>query len=130
MVPGIMTTRQEVEQGVRRLQHVVGEAVAAPETVDLPSISAVLRQAVAQVEALRMRAVTPPETIVIPPERQRVYFPTPAEAPRADDLREADERWQAARERGRRYRAEAQDAAGPLLTPAETVRRLGVSRCL
>ncbi len=124
-----MTTRQEVEQEVRRLQHAVAEAVAAPETADLPGISAVLHQAAAQVEALRMRGDVHSAAFVIPipPERMRAYFPTPAEAPSADALRLADECWQAARERGRRYRAEAQAQVGPLLTPAETAQRLGVS---
>jgi transposase-like protein len=60
-------------------------------------------------------------------ERMGRYFPAQPEAPNADDLRLADERWQAARERGRRYHAEAQAQVGPLLTPAETAQRLGVS---
>lgn len=60
-------------------------------------------------------------------ERMGRYFPTQPEAPNADDLRLAGERWQEARERGRRYRAEAQAQVGPLLTPAETAQRLGVS---
>lgn len=124
-----MTTRQEVEREARRLQHAVAEAVTAPGTADLPGISAVLHRAAAQVEALRTRGNVHPAAFVIPIPRERmhVYFPTPPEAPNADDLRLADERWQEARERGRRYRAEAQAQVGPLLAPAETAQRLGVS---
>jgi hypothetical protein len=55
------------------------------------------------------------------------YFPPRSAAPTAGELHLADARWQAALERGRRYRDEAQAQVGPLLTPAETAQRLGVS---
>jgi transposase-like protein len=87
----------------------------------------VLHQATAQVRALRIRAAPRGETIVVPADRMHAYFPPPPEAPTADDLHAADARWQDALERGRRYRDEAQAQVGPLLTPAETAQRLGVS---
>jgi hypothetical protein len=43
-------------------------------------------------------------------------------------LREADEQWEAARERGRLFRDEARSAVGPLITPQQAARRLGVSK--
>ncbi len=121
-----MTTKQEVEREAQRLQHAVSEAVSQPDVTDLAGIAAVLQQAVTRVSSLRARTIARGE-ITVSPERMRLYFPTPSEEPSADELREADERWQEALERGRRYRSEALEQAGPLLTPAETARRLGVS---
>jgi len=79
------------------MPYAVAEAVAAPETADLPGISAVLHQAAARLEALRMRAYVRPDALVIPLERVHAYFPPQPEAPNADDLRLADDRWQEAR---------------------------------
>ena len=123
---GTVTTKHDVEQEVQRLQRTVAEAVAEPETVDLAGITAVLQQATAQVQALR-RAAARGQTVTVPADRMHAYFPPQAAAPTAGELHVADARWQATLERGRRYRDEAQAQVGPLLTPAETAQRLGVS---
>jgi hypothetical protein len=121
-----MTTKHEVEREAQRLQRIVAEAVAEPETADLAGITAVLHQTTAQVQALR-RAAARGEAVTVPADRLHAYFPPRSAAPTAGELHVADARWQAALERGRRYRAEAQAQVGPLLTPAETAQRLGVS---
>src|SRR5205085_7903156 len=92
----------------------------------LAGITAVLHQARTQVEALR-RAAAHGERVAVPADRMHAYFPSRSAAPTAGELHVADVRWQAALERGRRYRDEAQAQVGPLLRPAETAQRLGVS---
>ena len=93
-----MTTKQEVEREVQRLQRTVAEAVAEPETVDLAGITAVLHQATAQVQALR-RTASRGEKVAVPADRMHAYFPPRSAVPKV----------------------------GPMLTPAETAQRLGVS---
>jgi hypothetical protein len=117
-----MITRHDVEEEAQRLNEVVARAIEAPERVNLATINGLLHQATTAVESL---LVSPAANL--PEERRRLYFPPPAPAPDAEQLRIADERWREAQARGRRYRAEAQAQVGALLTPAQTAERLGVS---
>jgi hypothetical protein len=117
-----MVTRHDVEQEAQRLNEVVARAIANPEQVNLAAVNGLLHQTTAAVESLLSSPI-----IDLPNERRRLYFPPPAPAPDAGQLRIADERWREARARGRRYRADAQAQVGPLLTPAQTAERLGVS---
>jgi hypothetical protein len=117
-----MVTRHDVEQEARRLNEVVARAIATPEQVNLAAVNGLLHQATAAVESLLASPV-----VELPEDRRRLYFPPPAPSPDAEQLRIADERWREARARGRRYRVDAQAQVGPLLTPAQTAERLGVS---
>lgn len=117
-----MVTRHDVEQEAQRLNEVVARAIANPEQGNLAAVNGLLHQTTAAVESLLSSPI-----IDLPDERRRLYFPPPALAPDVEQLRIADERWREARARGRRYRADAQAQVGPLLTPAETAERLGVS---
>jgi hypothetical protein len=117
-----MVTRHDVEQEAQRLNEVVARAIETPEQVNLAAVNGLLHQATAAVESLLSSSV-----IDLPEERRRLYFPPVAPAPDAEQLRIAEERWREARARGRRYRADAQAQVGPLLSPAQTAERLGVS---
>jgi hypothetical protein len=100
----------------------VARAIASPQAADLAAVGSVLHQAAAAVEAL----IAAPSAA--PAATQRLeYFPPSATAPTAAELEEADRRWQEALARGRHYRDEARAWVGPLLTPAQTAERLGVS---
>ncbi|MGH2408863.1 MAG: hypothetical protein ACRDGS_00705 [Chloroflexota bacterium] len=116
-----MVTRHDVEQEAQRLNEVVARAIATPKRANLAAVNGLLHQTITAVESL---LVSPAGDL---PEQRRKYFPPPPPSPDAERLRIADERWRAAQARGRRYRAEAQAQVGPLLTPAQTAERLGVS---
>ena len=122
-----MVTKREVEYEVERLRDVVSEVIAGAEAADLAGVTAVLHQAMASLQSLRPASSIGADTANIPTERMRMYFPPKQGQPSSDDLHTADERWQMALERGRRYRDEARAQVGPLLTPSETAQRLGIS---
>jgi transcriptional regulator with XRE-family HTH domain len=117
-----MVTRGDVEQETQRLNAVVARAIDSPSQVNLAAVNGLLRKTASAVESL---LASP--TVDLSEERRSQYFPPAGPVLDTEQLRVADERWQEARARGRRYRAEAQAQVGPLLTPSQTAERLGVS---
>jgi hypothetical protein len=61
------------------------------------------------------------------PTVRQILPSTDRRAPSADEIAEANRRWDAALARGHRHRDAAIAQVGPVLTPAEAGRRLGVS---
>jgi hypothetical protein len=117
-----MVTREDIEQEAQRLHEVVTRAIATPELVNLAAVNGMLHQTTTAVESLLASPATD-----LTAERRQMYFPPPATSPDAEQLLIAADRWRAAQGRGRRYRTEARAQVGPLLTPAQTADRLGVS---
>ncbi|MBI3977578.1 MAG: hypothetical protein HY331_05260 [Chloroflexi bacterium] len=117
------SVREEMHQLVRRVEAVI-EASPAPL---LEAVHVVLNQATAAIEAMHPHGA---HAVEIAPALRQQYFPVTAPAHRTvspHELREAEARWDAALERGRRYRAEAIAWLGPALAPGEVAERLGVS---
>ena len=119
---------------VRRDAHTLARLVEEVAEQSQPAELAAIHDALGRALATLRRVVSPPpigayETGV-DHELRRAYFPQPRSPRRpigARELREADTRWDAARERGHRHREEALAALGPMLTPGEVAARLGVS---
>lgn len=123
-------TRDEVERDLRRLEHRVQESFDASRTDELAVIRGILRQAVAAIESVRAGSLSGAYEISLSADQQAVYFPPagpPGPAVSQTRVREADERWGTALERGRRHRLEALGQIGPVLTPSEASARLGIS---
>lgn len=117
-----MAARYDIEVEVQRLNEAVARAMHASREADLAAVGSLLHEATVAVEAL---APEPPPALEFTGFRH--YFPERPPQPNAEDLRLGEQRWQAAAARGKRYRVEAQAQVGPLLTPAQTAERLGVS---
>ena len=117
-----MAAKYDVEQEVQRLNEAVARAVHASQEADLAAVGSLLREATVALEAL-----APEPRSSLGSEGNRHYFPERPPQPNAEDLRVTEERWQDAAARGKRYREEARARVGPLLTPAQTAERLGVS---
>ncbi len=117
-----MVTRHDIEQEEQRLHEAIARAVIAPQAVNLAAVGSVLHQATIAVESLLA-----PRSLPLTPEQRQHYFPPRGPAPTAANLRSADERWQEALIRGRRFREEARAQVGPLLTPTQTAAQLGVT---
>jgi len=132
-----MVTRQEVEQEVQRLRHIVAEVVAEPEATDLGALAAMLHQTVTSVQSLRTPSVPDGDTDAISPEPtddttlispalMQAYFPPEPGPATSTDLAQAAEQWEEAFKRGRLYRDEALARVGDLWNSAETAQKLGV----
>ena len=117
-----MAAQYDIEVEVQRLNEAVARAMHASREADLAAVGSLLHEATVAVEAL---APEPPPALEFTGFRH--YFPERPPQPNAEDLRLGEQRWQAAAARGKRYRVEAQAQVGPLLTPAQTAERLGVS---
>ena len=117
-----VAAQYDIEVEAQRLNEAVARAMHASQEADLAAVGSLLREAAVAFEAL---APEPPPALEFSGFRH--YFPERPPQPNGEDLRLAEERWQAAAARGKRYRAEAQAQVGPLLTPAQTAARLGVS---
>ena len=120
----------EITQEMTRLQRAVNTVVATAQPADLPTIRGVLVEAVHAVEALGARQASGAFVVDVSADRRRLYFPHHTDdqrQPTNDELARADAGWRERRAEGHRFRDEALAQLGPVLTPAETAARLGVS---
>jgi hypothetical protein len=120
----------EITRELTRLQRAVDAVVATARPTDLPTIRSVLAEAATAVEAISMQQTSGGFVVDVPADHQRRYFPHHVDQqrqPTNDELARADAGWRERRADGRRFREEALAQLGPVLTPAETAARLGVS---
>jgi hypothetical protein len=124
------TLHDAVEQDAQQLARAISDVLTrAPSGI--PTMRAVLQGTVAQLEEIVRTQATETAASPLPAEQRQRYFPlqrSPRGEVAADQLQVADAGWQEARERGRRYRDQAQAEIGELLTPRAVAHRLGVSR--
>jgi hypothetical protein len=124
------TPQHAVEQDTQQLTRTISDVLTlAPEGI--PAMRTVLHQAVAQLEGILRAKGTGAPNRPVSDERPRPYFPlhtSPRREISAQQLQAADAGWYEARQRGQRYREQAQAEVGQLLTPREVAQRLGVSR--
>lgn len=122
--------KSEILREMTRLRRAVDAVVATAQPATLPSIQGVLSEAVAAVEAIGERAATGGHVVEVSDDLRRLYFPHLSweqRPPTSDEVARAEAGWHRRRAQGRRFRDEALAQLGPVLTPAETAERLGVS---
>lgn len=120
----------EITRELARLRRAVDAVVATARPTDLPTVRGVLMEAATAVEAISAQQASGGYMVDLPAERLRLYFPRRVDEqrpPTSDEMTRADTGWRERRAEGRRFRAEALAQLGPVLTPAETAARLGVS---
>ncbi len=122
--------KDEITHEMTRLRRAVDAVVATAQPADLPTIRGVLMEAATAVEAIGARQASGEYVVDLSAQRRRLYFPSHVDEqtpPTGDEMAHADAGWRERRAEGRRFRDEALSQLGPVLTPAETAARLGVS---
>jgi len=122
--------KDEIMREMTRLRHAVDTVVATGQPAALPTIRGVLTEAATMVEAIGAQQASGGYVADLPAERRRLYFPRHVDdqrPPTGDEMARADAGWRERRVEGHRFRDEALAQLGPVLTPAETAARLGVS---